>query len=146
MSVNQNVEPEYGTGQKTLKVYVSGLLLCVILTLIPFIVVFVHSAPVEQTQSFHWLVNLFPGRAAWTNTSVYTLIFICAFIQFLVQVLCFLRLNLKTAQGKSNVYTFVFTIIIVSVLVAGTMWIMYSLHHRMMDNGGSMANAAIIKK
>ena len=146
MSHDHLAEPDYGTGKKTLKIYIIGLLLCVVLTLIPFIAVFVHSAPSPFTKDFAWLINLFPGKDNWSVNFIYALIFICAIVQFVVQVVCFLRLNTETAQGKSNIYSFVFTLLIVFVLVGGTMWIMYTLHGRMMGSGGNMTHMTFVKK
>jgi cytochrome o ubiquinol oxidase subunit IV len=146
MTSEHHLEPEYGTGKKTLKIYFIGLLLCAILTLVPFLAVFVHSAPASQTSDYPWLMNAFSGLSNLKSSTIYTIIFVCALIQFFVQVKCFLRLNLQTEQGKANVYSFIFAMVILLVVVVGTMWIMYTLHHRMMDNGGNMSNMPIVMK
>lgn len=105
-------QPDYGTGQKKLSVYVFGAISCVILTLVAF-----------------WAV--LSGNL--TKAQVLTVIFLAALIQFFVQVLCFLRLNAKTEQGQMNVLSLVFTVVILVSVVAGTLWIMWSLDYFMMN-------------
>lgn len=105
------VEPDFGTGKKSLKIYVIGLVLCVILTLIPFAMVMHGSLP---------------------RGIVFAGLIIAALLQFLVQVICFLRLNMATDQGVMNVLSFVFAIIVLGVIVGGSMWIMWHLNYNMM--------------
>ena len=101
----------YGTGQKRLSVYTLGIILCVILTLIPFFTVITKK---------------------YDHSTTLLIIFVSALLQFLTQVVCFLRLNTKTDQGKTNVMAFVFTIVVLLVVVGGSLWIMWSLRSRMM--------------
>ena len=111
MSDSHLMEPDYGTGQKTLGVYLFGVVLCVILTLLPFgVVMFKYGSHAFQ----------------------HTVLALSAFAQFMVQVICFLRLNGSTEQAKSNVAAFVFTIIVAVVVIAGTLWIMVNLGYNMM--------------
>jgi cytochrome o ubiquinol oxidase subunit IV len=137
MSHSHHVEPDYGTGKKTLSIYIIGLVLCVVLTLIPFLVVYAYKLPVNSTS---WISHLFSGREQWSETFITWVIAISAFLQFIVQVASFLRLNTGTQQGRVNIYSFIFAIIILVVLVGGTMWIMYTLHGRMMS-GAMMRHA-----
>ena len=111
MTKSHLTEPDYGIRQKTLGVYVFGVVLCIILTLIPFGVVMYNYG---------------------SHTFQYTVLGISAFLQFMVQVLCFLRLNGSTAQAKTNVAAFVFTIIVAVVVIAGSLWIMVNLNYNMM--------------
>lgn len=104
--------PDYGTGEKNLKVYVTGIILCIILTLIPFLTV-MHGTDLTRVTKF-------------------TVIFTSAILQFLVQVICFLRLNGKTQQGIVNIMSFVFTIVVLVVIIGGSLWIMYHLNYNMM--------------
>ena len=55
-----------------------------------------------------------------------------AVAQVIVQVICFLRLNAQTEQGKMNLMSFIFTIIILGVVVLGSLWIMVNLGYNMM--------------
>jgi cytochrome o ubiquinol oxidase operon protein cyoD len=54
-------------------------------------------------------------------------------IQVLAQAAFFLRLNTKSADDKWNLITFIFTIIIIMIVVAGSLWIMYNLNYYMMN-------------
>tara|TARA_B100000989_G_scaffold290850_1_gene264507 strand:+ start:9378 stop:9698 length:321 start_codon:yes stop_codon:yes gene_type:complete len=105
------MQPDYGTGEKKLSVYIFGLFLCVVLTLIPFGAV------------------MYPDLS---DAKTFIVIMVSATLQFLVQVVCFLRLNYSTEQAKMNVMSFILSIFILFVVVAGSLWIMYTLNYRMM--------------
>ena len=111
MSESQLAGPDFGTLQKTLGVYLLGVVLSIVLTLIPFSVVMYHYG---------------------THVAIISVVFVCAILQFLVQVLCFLRLNGSTPQSRTNVWAFVFTIIVAAVVIGGSLWIMVSLNYNMM--------------
>ncbi|KTD78774.1 cytochrome o ubiquinol oxidase subunit IV [Legionella waltersii] len=103
--------PDYGTGQKKLGLYLVGFISCSLLTLLSFWVVMSH---------------------IFSKTEVLILIFSSACIQFLVQVLCFLRLSTQTEQGKTNVMSFLFTGVILTSIIVGSLWIMWNLNYYMM--------------
>ena len=121
---NMHHEPEYGTGKKTLSVYVIGLILCLVLTLIPF----------EMTEHYKSLAqtSITSSELLSHKKLLLFVLFICAILQFFVQVICFLRLSSRTEQGKTNIYSFVFSIVVLIVLVGGSLWIMHSLNYNMM--------------
>ncbi len=100
---------QYGTGRKTFKSYVTGLTLSLILTLTAF-----------------WLV----AKHTFTDKTLYISIAILALVQLFTQVVFFLRLN-ASSEGRWNLMPFVFAILIVSVLVGGSLWIMYNLNYNM---------------
>ncbi|HHT0594890.1 TPA: cytochrome o ubiquinol oxidase subunit IV [Legionella anisa] len=102
--------PDYGTGQKKLGLYLVGFISCSLLTLLSFWVVMSH---------------------IFSKTEVLTLIFSSACIQFLVQVICFLRLSTQTEQGKTNVMSFLFTGVILTSIIIGSLWIMWNLNYYM---------------
>ncbi len=104
-------EPDFGTGKKSFKTYLTGIILCIVLTLIPFGIV-MH------------------GKMA--RAAAFVTIMICALVQFFVQVTCFLRLNSNSEQGKLNIMAFLFTVVILVVLVGGSLWIMSNLNYNMM--------------
>lgn len=106
-------QPDYGTGQKKLGVYLIGLAGCIILTLVAFGAV---------------MFNVF------TKWQVFAIIYAAACIQFLVQVVCFLRLNTETEQGRTNVMSIIFTFIILISIVAGSLWIMWNVNYNMINN------------
>lgn len=103
-------EPDYGTGKKKLGIYILGVALCVVLTLLAFWVVTVESL---------------------SRTQMFLTIFAAAIAQFFVQVVCFLRLNTQTEQGKMNVMGFVLAGVILLAVVIGSLWIMWHLNYNM---------------
>lgn len=102
--------PDYGTGQKKLSIYIAGLIGCVLLTIISF-----------------WAVI----STHFSKSEIFLIIFFSAIIQFLVQVICFLRLNTQTEQAKINVMSILFTIVILITIVSGSLWIMWHLNYNM---------------
>lgn len=103
-------EESYGTGKKKLSIYIIGMILCIILTLISFMTVMYSTLSHEAKLA---------------------IIFVSAIVQFVVQVVCFLRLNAKNEASRMNLMSFVFTIVILFVIVGGSLWIMWSLHYNM---------------
>lgn len=106
-----NHEIDYGTGSKKGHVYLMGIVLCVIFTLIPFYLVMVPTLSRGVT---------------------FAVIYAFAILQLFVQVTCFLRLNTHTQQSKMNVMTFLFTLLILGVVIGGSLWIMWHLDYNMM--------------
>jgi cytochrome o ubiquinol oxidase operon protein cyoD len=106
----QATATRYGTGAKTLKSYLLGLFLCLILTFTAFGLVIYHILPAVQ---------------------LYIVLAVLAVTQLFVQIICFLRLN-TTKEGLWNSMSFFFAIVIVVILVSGTLWIMYNLDYYMM--------------
>lgn len=110
---NHNTEhaiPNYGTGRKTLKSYMTGLALSLILTIAAFSIVGIHSL---------------------SNSATLISISLLAVAQLFAQVIFFLRLN-ASPDGRWNSMAFVFAIIIVLVLVFGSLWIMVNMNYNMM--------------
>ncbi len=104
-------EPDYGTAQKKLSLYLIGFISCSILTLFSF-----------------WSVM----SQRFSKLEVLALIFSSACIQFLVQVLFFLRLSTASEQGKTNIMAFLFTGVILTSIILGSLWIMWNLNYYMM--------------
>ena len=104
-------EADYGAGQKNLGMYLIGFISCSVLTLVSF-----------------WSVM----SQRFSKLEVLTLIFSSACIQFLVQVIFFLRLTTQTEQGKVNIMTFLFTGVILTSIILGSLWIMWNLNYYMM--------------
>lgn len=103
-------QPDFGTGKKTLPIYVTGIILCVILTVIPFYLVM--QPMFSKATTIAWL-------------------YIAATAQLFVQIKCFLRLQYKSEQGKANIMTFLFTGVILAVVIGGSLWIMLHLNYNM---------------
>jgi cytochrome o ubiquinol oxidase operon protein cyoD len=110
MEDHGHTENDYGTGEKTFAVYLFGILTCSVLTLIAFGAVL--SAKLGRMENI-------------------AIVYSAAIIQFIVQVFCFLRLNGQTPQGKINLVSLVFTIIILISIVGGSLWIMFNLKYLM---------------
>lgn len=110
MSNASSTAIKYGAKLKTFKSYITGFILSIILTLAAFACV-----------GKHWL----------SGEALYITITALALMQLLVQVICFLRMN-TTSEGRWNTLPFIFTIVIVGVLVGGSLWIMYNLNINMM--------------
>lgn len=94
----------------TLKSYIVGLLLSVVLTLIAYYIV---------------VLKLLQGPAA--VISVVSL----ALIQAWVQLVLFLHLG-KESKSRANLMIFLFMVLILAIVLIGTLWIMYSLNDRTM--------------
>lgn len=99
-----------GASAGSLRTYVTGFVLAVILTAIPF-----------------WLVM---GGALPRGATVFG-IFAAAIIQVLVHLHYFLHLDTSSAQ-RWNTLAMIFTIIVVAILVGGSIWIMVNMHYHMM--------------
>ena len=101
-------EDSYGHGSK--RSYLVGFILSLILTAIPF-----------------WLVmtgSLTPGATAFA-------IIMAAVVQILVHTVCFLHVNTK-AEGGWTLIAYVFTAVLLFIVIAGSLWIMYHLNTNMM--------------
>ena len=95
----------------TLGSYLTGFVLSVILTAIPF-----------------WLVM---GNVL--NDRIMTSIVIMAFaaVQIVVHMICFLHMNTKSEGGWTFI-ALVFTLTLVVVTLVGSIWVMYHLDNNMM--------------
>ncbi|MEM9243315.1 MAG: cytochrome o ubiquinol oxidase subunit IV [Pseudomonadota bacterium] len=96
--------------KKTLGRYITGLVLCLILTFIPFGVVITRPFSKEY---------------------MYMTLVICAVLQLFVQSRFFLRLN-AGPQGRWSLMSFLFALFVVLVIAFGSLWIMYNLNYNMM--------------
>ena len=108
--IEQIEQVDFGTGQKKLSIYILGIISCAILTLVSF-----------------WAVM----ASQLSKGQIFAIIYVAACIQFIVQLICFIRLNTQTEQGKNNVMAFVFTGVILVSIIVGSLWIMWSLNYYM---------------
>jgi cytochrome o ubiquinol oxidase operon protein cyoD len=108
--LNHTQQPDFGTGHKKLTVYSFGFVSCMLLTLVSFWAV---------------LSNQF------NKPQILAIILGSALIQFIVQIVCFLRLNTQTPQGRTNIMSLLFTIVVLITFIAGSVWIMWSLNYDM---------------
>lgn len=95
----------------TFKGYMTGFILSVILTAIPF-----------------WLVMT--GVLENKNATAIAIVVFAA-VQIIVHMVYFLHMNGK-AEGGWTFTAMIFTIIIVVIVLSGSLWVMYHLHANMM--------------
>lgn len=110
MSKHQGmIVAEHETSEGSLKSYVSGFVLSIILTLGAYLMVIHHSFTADR------IVGVIVGLA------------LC---QFLVQMLFFLHLG-KETKPRWKLFVLLFMITVVLILVFGSIWIMNNLNYRM---------------
>ena len=91
--------------------YVTGFVLSVILTAIPFFLVMSGLVGSGRLTAF--------------------LVLGCAVIQIIVHMIYFLHMNLKNEAGWTMI-SLVFTIVVLVIAVIGTIWVMYHMDANMM--------------
>ena len=91
--------------------YVTGFVLSVILTAIPFFLVMSGLAGSGRLTAF--------------------LVLGCAVIQIIVHMIYFLHMNLRSEAGWTMI-SLVFTIVVLVIAVIGTIWVMYHMDANMM--------------
>ena len=89
--------------------YLTGFALALVLTAIPFALV---------------AAGMLPGVPALTVIAV------AAVIQILVHLHYFLHLDL-TSTPRENLLAIAFAAILIFMMIGGSLWIMFDLHHRM---------------
>ncbi|MFM2482338.1 cytochrome o ubiquinol oxidase subunit IV [Celerinatantimonas sp. YJH-8] len=107
MSHPQDQSADHGS----VKSYLTGFVLAVILTVIPFYLV----------------MNLSMSKVA----TLYT-IFAFAVVQIVVHLKYFLHLNFATETGRLNTFSFLFSAIVIGLVVGLSLWIIYSANNLMM--------------
>ncbi|MGH8483775.1 MAG: cytochrome o ubiquinol oxidase subunit IV [Pseudomonas sp.] len=103
---NSHAEGNHGS----VKSYLIGFVLSVILTAIPFGLVMFPSMPKDIT---------------------IMVVVALAVIQVVVHLVYFLHMD-SSAEQRSNVSTFLFTAMVIALLVGLSLWIMFSIHTSMM--------------
>lgn len=101
---------EFGNDHGSVKSYISGFIISLILTIIPFVVVAEH---------------------LFSNLASYVTIGIFAVAQLFVQLVFFMHLSHKS-KALWNLNVFLFTFLVVLILVMGSLWIMCNLSYFMM--------------
>jgi cytochrome o ubiquinol oxidase operon protein cyoD len=93
--------------------YMTGFVLSVVLTVIPF-----------------WLVM---GHVITKSSTAAVIILALAAVQIVVHMIYFLHMNAKS-EGGWNMLALVFTIVLVVITLSGSIWIMYHLNSNMMPS------------
>jgi cytochrome o ubiquinol oxidase operon protein cyoD len=95
----------------TFKGYMTGFVLAVILTVIPF-----------------WLVM---GKVFDKSSTTALVILALAAVQIVVHMIYFLHMNTKV-EGGWSMLALIFTIVLVVITLSGSIWVMYHLNTNMM--------------
>jgi cytochrome o ubiquinol oxidase operon protein cyoD len=100
------LNPEHAPERRT---YLTGLVLALVLTAIPFGLVY---SPLLSTQATIAVIAL------------------AAVAQVVVHLRFFLHIDFRSTPGE-NLVVLVFTLFLIFVMVGGSLWIMFDLHYRM---------------
>lgn len=107
---HSGAHPELEMPHASMRDYVIGFVLSVVLTAIPF-----------------WLVMARPLDAGVTAA----IIMAFAVVQIVVHMVFFLHMTPK-AEGGWSLTSLVFTIVVVVIMLAGSLWVMHHLNTNMM--------------
>ena len=107
----------------SLKSYITGFILAVILTAIPF-----------------WLVM---GNVFHKSSTTGLVVLGFAAIQIVVHMVYFLHMNTKS-EGGWSMLALIFTVMLVVIMMSGSLWVMYHLNHNMMP--GMMTESSMETK
>lgn len=108
---------EDGIPHTSLKEYVTGFALSVVLTAIPF-----------------WLVM---GKVFPTPGITTLVILAFAMVQVVVHMVYFLHMNPKS-EGGWNLIALIFTLVLLVIVLAGTLWVMHHMNSNMMPSTHDM--------
>ncbi len=100
-----------GASHGTVKQYVIGFIISVLLTVVPFYMA-MHADD-------------------FSRGAIIAVVAITAIAQVLVQLVFFLHMN-SSSEQRWNVIAFIYTILTIAVLMVGSVWIMNYLHSNMM--------------
>jgi cytochrome o ubiquinol oxidase operon protein cyoD len=105
----------------TVKGYMTGFILSIILTAIPF-----------------WLVM---GKVFDKSSTTAAVILAIGAVQIVVHIIYFLHMNSK-AEGGWSMLAMIFTVIIVGITLSGSIWVMFHLNSNMMPTMPDMQETA----
>jgi cytochrome o ubiquinol oxidase operon protein cyoD len=109
---------DHANAHGSMREYVVGFLLSVVLTAIPFWLVMSGAIPDPRTTAL--------------------VIMAFAIVQIVVHMIYFLHMNTKSENGWT-VMALIFTIVIVVIALSGSLWVMYHLNHNMMPMSHEMS-------
>jgi cytochrome o ubiquinol oxidase operon protein cyoD len=104
------MEPSSTHSAPSLRTYLTGFALALVLTAIPFGLV---------------------AFGTLSRSATLTVIAVAAVVQVLVHLRFFLHLNLTTTP-RENILAIAFAAVLIAIMVGGSLWIMFDLYHRMM--------------
>ncbi|MGP1947328.1 MAG: cytochrome o ubiquinol oxidase subunit IV [Arsenophonus sp. NC-PG7-MAG3] len=108
--MNYTNRPNFGASHGSMKSYLIGFILSVILTVVPFCMV---------------------KNGTISHDIILWIVIGTAIAQILVHLICFLHMN-TSSDNSWNLVAFLFTILIIAIIVIGSLWIMYNLSINMM--------------
>lgn len=101
----------FSSDKRSLKLCLFGFLSSFVLTIIPFLTVINHS--IKKNILISILVT-------------------CSIVQILIHLICFLHIN-TSSEHRWNLMALVFTSLIITIFVIGSLWIMWHLNHLLMN-------------
>lgn len=108
--MNHSTAGHSGASHGSMRSYLIGFVLSVILTVIPFAMVMNGTAP---------------------HSTILATVVILAVVQIVVHFVYFLHLN-GSSEERWNLVALLFTILVIAIVVIGSLWIMYNLNLNMM--------------
>ncbi|MDF3835046.1 cytochrome o ubiquinol oxidase subunit IV [Cupriavidus basilensis] len=108
-----------GASHSTFKGYMTGFVLSVILTAIPFTLVI--------------------GKVFDKSSTTALILLSCAAVQIVVHMIYFLHMNFRS-EGGWNMLALIFTIVLVVIALSGSLWVMFHLNENMMPSLHDMKN------
>lgn len=106
----QPLHTEGGAGHGSPGVYAIGFILSIILTVIPFAIVM---------------------TGGFSQKTMLAVMFGFGVIQVVVHLVCFLHMN-ASSEGRWNLLAFIFTLVVILLLVGLSIWIIFSANALMM--------------
>ena len=103
---HDDLEPSHGSRRS----YITGFLLSVVLTAIPFYLVM---------------------SGVLSNLATSLIVIALAVIQIIVHMIYFLHMDAKS-EGGWNLMALIFTVVLVVITLTGSIWVMYHLVNNMM--------------
>ncbi|MBM3261278.1 cytochrome o ubiquinol oxidase subunit IV [Candidatus Kaiserbacteria bacterium] len=99
----------------SLRMYVTGFFLSIILTLAAYLLVDQH-------------VNA--DHAVWSHSFLMIAVVVLALLQMVVQLVCFLHLG-RESRPYWNLVVFLYAFLLVAIIVIGSLWVMHHLNYNM---------------
>lgn len=96
--------------------YVIGFILSIILTLAAYLLVDQH---------------VVSGHMAWGHSFLMVAVVALALVQMIVQLIFFLHLG-RESKPYWNLIVFLYAFLLVTIIVIGSLWVMYHLNYNMM--------------
>ena len=108
-----------GAAHGTMRDYVTGFVLAVILTVIPF-----------------WIVM---NRSIESSSMTALVILLIGAVQIVVHMVYFLHMNARSEEGWT-LLALIFTLVMVVITLTGSLWVMFHLNYNMMPGMNPWSN------